>query len=181
MNRKTPPGGKNDPEQIREGRLWAPWRMKYIQAAACGDEAECFLCANPGVEDNAANLILYRGRSCFVIMNLYPYNNGHLMIAPYRHIGAFDELTSEEMTETMELVKLSLKALDATMSPHGYNVGLNLGRVAGAGIEEHIHMHIVPRWNGDTNFMPVIAETKVVSESLQESYQRLKKAFESEK
>lgn len=163
---------------IKEGRLWAPWRMKYIQAAAWGEDEECFLCVNPTMVDNEKNLLLHRGRYCFVIMNLYPYNNGHIMVAPYRHIGDFMDLTSEEMTETMELTRLSIEALSATMHPHGYNIGLNLGRVAGAGIEEHLHLHIVPRWDGDTNFMPVLAETKVVSESLHESWRRLRQAFE---
>ena len=175
---KLQPEEKADQANIREGRLWAPWRMKYIQAAACGEEEECFLCVNPTMEDSEKNLLLHRGQHCFVIMNLYPYNNGHIMVAPYRHIGDFMDLTSDEMIETMELTGLAIEALSATMHPHGYNIGLNLGRVAGAGIEEHLHLHIVPRWDGDTNFMPVLAETKVVSESLHESWRRLKAAFE---
>lgn len=167
--------------KIMEGRLWAPWRMKYIQSAACGEEPDCFLCDNQTMEDNEDNLILHRGRHCFVIMNLYPYNNGHLMIAPYRHIGDYLDLTSEEMAEACKLTKLCIQALHETMHPHGFNIGLNLGRTAGAGVEEHIHWHIVPRWEGDTNFMPVIGDTKVVSESLHEGYRRLKRAFESKK
>jgi ATP adenylyltransferase len=168
-------------DEAGKTRLWAPWRMKYIESAARGEESGCFLCQNPKQEDGPDNLILFRGDRCFVIMNLYPYNNGHLMIAPYRHVGDFQELTAEEMFEAAQLSQLCLRALDATMHPHGYNIGLNLGRVAGAGVEDHIHLHIVPRWSGDTNFMPVIADTKVVSESLAESWKRLRRAFETKK
>ena len=164
--------------RIIEGRLWAPWRMKYIQSAADGEEPDCFLCDNLKMEDSEDNLILFRGRHCFVIMNLYPYNNGHLMIAPYRHTAEFLNLSSEETAEAADLTKLCIRALNDTMHPHGFNIGWNLGRVAGAGVEEHLHQHIVPRWDGDTNFMPVISETKVVSESLHEGWKRLKKAFD---
>jgi ATP adenylyltransferase len=163
---------------IKSGRLWAPWRMKYIQAAARGEEEECFLCVNPTVEDSPQNLILHRSKLCFVIMNLYPYNNGHLMVAPYRHEWDFLKLTKEELCECQELTQLSLIALNETMQPHGVNIGWNLGRVAGAGVEEHLHQHIVPRWNGDTNFMPIVAETKVLSESMDEAYHRLKATFD---
>ncbi|TKJ38357.1 HIT family hydrolase [candidate division LCP-89 bacterium B3_LCP] len=166
---------------IIPGRLWAPWRMKYIQAAAAGEEPDCFLCEYQQMEDNENNLILHRGKTCFVIMNLYPYNNGHLMVAPCRHIDKYSELTTEEIAEAGELTKLSLRALHETMHPHGYNVGWNLGRVAGAGVEEHIHQHIVPRWDGDTNFMPVIGNTKVISESLHEGYRRLRSSFARKK
>ncbi|MBU0519522.1 HIT domain-containing protein [bacterium] len=165
--------------KISEGRLWAPWRMKYIQAAADGEEEECFLCTNPAVDDSPANLILHRDEHCFIIMNLYPYNNGHLMVAPYRHEQNFLHLTDGELMETLKLTQMCMQALDMTMHPHGYNVGWNLGRIAGAGVEEHLHQHIVPRWNGDTNFMPVTAETKVISESLHEGWTRLKEAFDS--
>ena len=167
--------------QIMEGRLWAPWRMKYIEAAAAGDEPDCFLCENQTMDDDQDNLILHRGEHCFVIMNLYPYNNGHLMIAPFRHIGDYLELSHDEMAEACTFTKLCIEALHETMHPHGFNVGLNLGRAAGAGVEEHIHWHIVPRWNGDTNFMPVVGDTKVVSESLHDGYRRLREAFESKK
>jgi len=165
----------------REGRLWAPWRMRYIESASRGEEGGCFLCENPAREDGADNLVLRRGKFCFVIMNLYPYNNGHLMVAPFRHVADLMELTAEEISEAGELVKLCVVALDETMHPHGYNIGMNLGRVAGAGVEDHLHLHIVPRWSGDTNFMPVLADTKVVSESLGESWRRLRKAFETKK
>lgn len=153
--------------------------MKYIEDASRGEDIGCFLCDNPRLEDSDKNLVLYRGRHCFVIMNLYPYNNGHLMVAPYRHENDLLKLTPEEIAESGELTKLCIRALNRTMRPHGFNIGLNLGRVAGAGLEEHLHLHVVPRWNGDTNFMPIIAEMKVVSESLRESYRRLKKAFKT--
>jgi len=168
-------------EEAGKTRLWAPWRMKYIESAAQDAESGCFLCANPTHEDGPENLVLLRGEHCFIIMNLYPYNNGHLMIAPYRHVGDFQELTPAEIAEAGMLTKRCLKALDETMHPHGYNIGLNLGRVAGAGVEDHIHLHIVPRWSGDTNFMPVLADTKVVSESLVESWKRLREAFGTKK
>lgn len=163
-----------------DDKLWAPWRMQYIEAAARGGEA-CFLCANPHQEDSPQNLILCRGRVCFVIMNLYPYNNGHLMIAPYRHVADYSLLSPEEILENHELLKRCLEALRETMNPHGFNIGLNLGRVAGAGVDDHLHLHIVPRWSGDTNFMPVLGETKVISESLEESWKRLKGALEKVK
>ncbi|MCX6640390.1 MAG: HIT domain-containing protein [bacterium] len=162
---------------MSEDRLWAPWRMKYIESAAKGEESGCFLCDNQKMEDSADNLIIHRGTLCFVIMNLYPYNNGHLMVATYRHVGELLEITPEEMAEIAELTKLSIVALRETMNPHGLNIGMNLGRVAGAGVEDHLHLHIVPRWNGDTNFMPVVAGIKVISESLEESYRRLRAAF----
>lgn len=177
----TPSDKKRTSGRIIEGRLWAPWRMEYIQAAADGEEPGCFLCENPRLEDSEENLILHRGRHCFVIMNLYPYNNGHLMVAPYRHLAEFLDLTKEEMAEAADLTRLCIEALNQTMHPHGLNIGLNLGRVAGAGVDEHLHLHIVPRWDGDTNFMPVIAEAKVVSESLHESWRRLREAFNKKK
>ena len=175
------PGKKGGSGRIKADRLWAPWRMKYIEEASRGEELECFLCENPKVKDCADNLILCRGRRCFVIMNLYPYNNGHLMVAPFRHVSEFLDLTPEETAEVGVLTKLCIRALNETMHPHGFNIGMNLGRVAGAGLEDHLHVHIVPRWDGDTNFMPIIAETKVISESLQESYKRLRKVFDKMK
>ncbi len=164
--------------RIRAGRLWAPWRMKYIQAFADGEEEECFLCLNPTMQDSPENLVLHRGEHCFVIMNLYPYNNGHLMVAPYRHEWDYLKLTSDELAECGSLTQACLQVLNRVMRPHGFNIGWNVGRVAGAGVEEHLHQHIVPRWDGDTNFMPVIGGTKVISESLHESWRRLKEEFE---
>jgi ATP adenylyltransferase len=154
--------------------------MKYIQNAATTEEGCCIFCDKRESNHDEEELVLLRGEYCFVMMNLYPYNNGHLMIAPYRHLADVEKLMPQEMIEGAELAKRCVEALRLTMAPHGYNIGVNLGRVAGAGIVDHLHLHIVPRWNGDTNFMPVIGETKVISESLQEGWRRLKETFDKE-
>lgn len=151
--------------------------MEYINKAP--EETECFLCQKPLENDDVSNLILYRGKSNFIILNVYPYNTGHLMVAPYRHIGDPSLLTEAEGTEHLEMVKLALRVLKQVMSPEGFNIGMNLGRAAGAGVADHIHTHIVPRWQGDTNFMPTIADTKVLPESLSATYQKLKQGLES--
>ena len=158
-------------------KLWAPWRMEYIKNS--DKEDGCIFCNRLNADEDKQNLILYRGKSCFIIMNKYPYNNGHLMIVPNRHVGNFLELTDKEHLELDHLLKLSIKALQIAMQPQGFNVGMNLGRVAGAGIDDHLHYHIVPRWNGDTNFMPVIGENKVISESLAQSYEKIRQAIET--
>jgi ATP adenylyltransferase len=137
----------------------------------------CILCEKPRQNDDAQNYILYRGEKNFVIMNSYPYNPGHLMIAPYRHVASLDELTGEELGEHFQIVSRSLKLLRAVFSPQGFNIGINMGKVAGAGIDDHIHTHVVPRWRGDTNFMPVIADTRVMPQALTETYERLKSKF----
>jgi ATP adenylyltransferase len=162
----------------KDDRLWAPWRMKYIQSAAVDEKSGCIFCDKCKAGDDENQLVLLRGESGIVMMNLYPYNNGHLMIAPYRHVADYETLTPQEMGEIGALTQRCMAALRQIMNPHGYNIGMNLGRVAGAGIVDHLHLHIVPRWNGDTNFMPVIAETKVISESLNEGWKRLKEVFE---
>ncbi len=155
-------------------QVWAPWRMKYILM----DKSKgCFLCENLKQDDDAANYILYRGRKNFVIMNVYPYNPGHLMVAPHRHVASLEELTKEELHEHSEIVSRSLKVLRQVFDPQGFNIGVNIGKVAGAGLEGHVHTHIVPRWQGDTNFMPVTADTKVVSEALDETYKKLEGKF----
>ena len=154
--------------------LWAPWRTQYIQKAK---EEGCILCQKPAENNDEPNCILYRGKKNFIIMNTYPYNTAHLMVAPYRHVANLDELTDRERGEHFEIVSRCVRVLRRVFSPDGFNVGMNLGRVAGAGIDKHIHTHIVPRWVGDTNFMPVIADTKVVNEALAETYQRLKGEF----
>ncbi len=154
--------------------LWAPWRIEYIKKA---DKVGCIFCQKPAEESDVSNYILYRGQKNFIIMNSYPYNPGHLMIAPYRHIANLDELTKEELGEHHELVRRSVLVLTQVFKPDGFNIGMNLGRVAGAGIDKHIHSHIVPRWAGDTNFMPVIADTKVINEALDETYQKLAGKF----
>lgn len=163
----------------RMERLWTPWRMEYIKSAATDDEpAGCIFCDLPGAEDDEANLILARSDRAFVILNRYPYNPGHLMVAPFRHVGDVVELEEEELVETVRLLRESVRALQDEWGPSGFNVGMNLGRVAGAGVPGHAHWHVVPRWDGDSNFMPVIGQTKVLPELLEETYRKLKPAFE---
>jgi len=159
-------------------RLWAPWRMQYIQGVDKLDDG-CVFCTKPSESDDKNNLILYRGTFCFVVMNLFPYNNGHLMIIPYRHTSDILSLDQAESSELWKLVCDSKSALSNAFHPEGFNIGMNLGRPAGAGIDQHIHMHIVPRWNGDTNFIPVLSDTKVISQALHETYDALKVHFQS--
>ena len=151
--------------------LWAPWRIKYIEQPK---EDGCILCDKPKQSSDAANLILYRGRLNFVMMNAFPYNPGHLMVVPYRHVARLPDLTEAELQEHFQIVSRGTEWLGEVLKPHGFNIGMNLGRVAGAGIDDHIHSHIVPRWNGDTNFMPVVADTKVVNEELAATYAKIK-------
>ncbi len=152
-------------------RIWAPWRMEYIQM----DKPEgCILCEKPGEDNDVLNYILYRGGKNFVIMNSYPYNPGHLMVAPYRHVAALEELTDEERGEHFAIVSRGVRLLKQVFGADGFNIGMNLGRVAGAGIDGHIHTHIVPRWQGDTNCMPVISNIRVVPEALAETYEKLR-------
>ena len=163
-------------------RLWAPWRAQYIQDAAAqpaSADAGCFLCrglASDPAEDRA-NLLVYRGSHAAVFLNRYPYNTGHLLVAPLVHRGNLDELAGHELTAPVELVRDSIAILSRMMRPQGYNVGLNLGKSAGAGLPGHLHWHVVPRWDGDTNFMPVLGETKVIVESLATFYDRLLAEF----
>lgn len=157
-------------------RLWAPWRMQYIQNVDAKDEG-CIFCNKPRESEDQKNLILYRGSSCFVIMNLFPYNNGHLMIVPYQHTSDILNLEPSVSEELWSLVCLSKRALSECFKPEGFNIGMNLGRVSGAGIDQHLHMHIVPRWNGDSNFMPVIGETKVISQAVGDTYRALHPYF----
>lgn len=158
-------------------RIWAPWRLAYVKDAAKDIEEQCIFCAKPAAGDDRANLIVHRGESCFVILNLFPYTNGHLMVAPYEHIGRLQEIPAATLTEMMELAQKGMDGLERAYEPHGYNVGFNQGRVAGAGVEHHIHMHVVPRWAGDNNFMPVIADTKVMPQSIEQSFEALEGAF----
>lgn len=153
--------------------LWAPWRMEYISKEKEGTSEACIFCSRIHQKSDKKNLIVYRGKNSFIIMNRFPYNNGHLMVVPFRHTANLAVLDDKERAELFYMIELSLKALDQVMKPHGYNIGMNLGRVAGAGVEDHLHFHVVPRWNGDTNFMPVLAETKVISESLAQSFRKL--------
>jgi ATP adenylyltransferase len=155
--------------------LWAPWRMTYITGDSSQDDS-CIFCVKPaeGEEQDEANLILLRGDKCYAIMNRFPYNNGHLMIAPYAHQPGISQLEPEVLTAMMVMAQRCIGALDGAMHPQGYNLGINQGTVAGAGIADHVHLHIVPRWNGDTNFMPVLADTKVMPEYLQTTWQQLR-------
>ncbi|RLF89189.1 HIT family hydrolase [Thermococci archaeon] len=157
-------------------RIWAPWRIKYIEIAKEESRKECFLCEFPrqDKEKDKENKILLRATKSFIIMNSFPYNPGHLMVAPYRHVSEIGELTREEILEMWDLIKVAIQVIEKEMSPDGFNIGINIGRAAGAGLEDHIHIHVVPRWNGDTNFMPVLADVKVIPEALEETYDKLK-------
>lgn len=154
--------------------IWAPWRIRYIQAEKT---AGCFLCEKPAQDNDVANYILFRGEKNFVILNGYPYNPGHLIVAPYRHISGLEKLTMEERHEHFDIVSRSTEVLDRVYKPGGLNIGINLGRVAGAGLEDHVHTHIVPRWQGDTNFMTVIADIRVLPDALAAVYQKLAGKF----
>ncbi len=154
--------------------LWAPWRGNYIKEPK---SEECIFCAKPAADADKENLIVHRGERCFVILNLFPYTNGHLMIAPFEHLPTLQELDPDTVAELMALAQRAMTVLEERYEPHGFNVGFNQGRVAGAGVEHHIHMHVVPRWGGDTNFMPVLADTRVMPQSLEESYAALRGRF----
>jgi ATP adenylyltransferase len=162
---------------VANHRIWAPWRLAYVKDASKDIEEECIFCAKPAAGDDEATLIVHRGERCFLILNLFPYTNGHLMVAPFDHVGRIQDLPAETTAEMMGLAQAAMSRLEDVYSPHGFNVGFNQGRVAGAGVEHHIHLHVVPRWGGDTNFMPVIADTKVMPQTLEESYASLKGAF----
>ena len=156
--------------------LWAPWRIKYIQGLSENlPQTGCFICRNQETpQDDDKNLVLWRTEKSIVILNRFPYNNGHLLIAPARHIPDLDDATDEELFELIKLVRESQKALSLAIKPHGFNVGMNFGRCAGAGLPAHLHVHIVPRWDGDTNFMSVCVDTDVISQSLTELLDLLK-------
>jgi len=165
--------------RVANERIWAPWRLKYVKDASKDDEQECIFCAFPGDDpaNDEANLIVHRGERCFVILNKFPYTNGHLMVAPYEHVATLPEVEPETIAELMALAQEAMRILERTYAPHGYNVGFNQGRVAGAGVEHHIHMHVVPRWGGDTNFMPVLGDTRVMPQTLEQSYEALAGSF----
>jgi len=153
--------------------LWAPWRLQYIVQARDSQDRGCFICAAIAGSDDRANLVVFRSRLAVVMLNKYPYNNGHLLVAPQAHKGDPTELTDEEVLDVMRALHRMLDVLRRRLAPDGFNVGLNLGRVAGAGLPDHLHWHVVPRWQGDTNFMPVVADTKVISQSLEALYELL--------
>jgi ATP adenylyltransferase len=161
--------------------LHAPWRIQYILGAKPSlPEGESVFTRIGGGSDDESNLVIARGRHCFVVMNAYPYNGGHLLVAPYRLVAEFEELTPGEAMELMELSQRAVRILKRTMKPAGFNLGLNLGKCAGAGIAEHLHLHVVPRWEGDTNFMPVLGSVSVVPEALAETAARLRTAFSAD-
>jgi len=159
-------------------RLWSPWRMAYVRGEGDG-RGGCIFCALPaaGEDHDEENHLLARGELSFVLLNAFPYNPGHLMVAPYRHVGRYRELTAAELAEIMAFAGTAIGALEEDAGAHGFNLGMNLGQVAGAGIADHLHLHLVPRWGGDTNFMPVVGQTKVLPELLAETYQRLRPRF----
>ena len=157
-------------------RLWAPWRMEYIRAPETADG--CIFCDKPAADDDRENLIVYRGQHAFVMMNLYPYNNGHVLIAPYEHVSEFDDLEQPVQLEMLDLVSRAMAIMRLEMQAGGFNFGANIGAAAGAGIKEHVHLHLVPRWIGDTNFMPVIGGAKVQVQSLRETRDLLAAGFE---
>ncbi len=159
-------------------RLWATWRMAYITGEY--KNTDCVFCNAPKNTKDEEVLILHRGCHCFIIMNLFPYNNGHVMVIPYRHTSDVTTLTDEESLEMMKFTRLIIKVMKNTLNPEGFNIGMNVGRSGGAGIADHLHMHIVPRWTGDTNFMPVVGETRVLSEHLEATYKKLYTALQEE-
>ncbi len=156
--------------------LWAPWRMDYIVSDKSG---ECIFCTGPEASDDREKKILYRGKHNFVVINIYPYSNGHLMVAPYRHLDCLTQLNENELVEMAQLIQKSTEILRQSSAPDGFNIGYNIGKSGGAGFDAHIHAHIVPRWTGDINFMPVLADTKVIPEHLEETYNRLLPLFQN--
>ena len=152
---------------MTEQRLWAPWRIEYIKGPK---EDECIFCTR-------RDYVVTEGEHCFVMLNAYPYTNGHVMVSPYEHVPSIEQLDDATLLELMTLVRRSLGAIRDAYGPEGFNIGVNQGKAAGAGIEEHVHMHVVPRWGGDTNFMPVIADTRVLPQSLEDSLRELRAAF----
>jgi ATP adenylyltransferase len=160
---------------VPDERLWAPWRLDYIKGPK---PDECIFCAKPRLGDDDAAHIVARGERCYVMLNAYPYNNGHVMVSPYRHVSSIEELDDEHLLELIGFVQRSLGAIREAYGPEGFNIGVNQGKVAGAGFDDHVHVHVVPRWAADTNFMPVIGSTRVLPESLDASYATLSKLFQ---
>lgn len=156
--------------------MWAPWRMEYILSS---EEGECLFCDRPRLGKDEEVFILYRSPQSFVMLNRYPYNNAHLLLAPFRHVAAFEDLTDDEISDCFTLAQLCVVILKEELKPHGFNLGMNIGDVAGAGVKAHFHLHIVPRWLGDTSFMPVVASTNVMPQALSETYAKLKRRFDA--
>ena len=159
-------------------KLWAPWRMKYVSNT---NKKGCIFCKAFKERKDSANFVILRSGYCFAILNIYPYNNGHTMIVPNRHIKNIEELSKDEAADLFETTVKIKGIIEDTLHPEGFNVGINIGKVSGAGIDSHLHIHIVPRWNGDTNFMPVISNTKVISQSLKDLYKSFKKCLKEKK
>ncbi|MCX7908389.1 MAG: HIT domain-containing protein [Ignavibacteria bacterium] len=159
--------------------LWSPWRSKYIESFSDeGNNNSCFVCdAIEKKEEAKERLVVFRSEHSIVLMNKFPYNAGHLLVCPLKHISTMDELNEIELLDFIKVVRKSINVLDEAMAPHGFNVGINIGRVAGAGLPEHIHFHIIPRWNGDTSFISLIADTKVISQSMVEIYDKVYEIF----
>jgi ATP adenylyltransferase len=160
---------------VSEERLWAPWRLDYIKGPK---PDECIFCAAAAAPDeDARRYVVARGEHCLVMLNAYPYTNGHVMVSPYRHVPSIEPLAEAEALELMTLTQRSITAIRSAFGPDGFNVGINEGKVAGAGFDDHVHLHVVPRWGGDTNFMPVVGSTRVLPQSLDDSYATLAAAF----
>jgi len=158
--------------------LYSPWRLQYILS---NKDKECIFCVKPSEDNDKKHLILFRSNFCFVIMNIFPYNNGHLMVVPSKHVPNLNGLNQEEINDLFQTVQLCENVITKVYNPDGLNIGMNLGKAAGAGIDEHIHVHIVPRWNGDVNFMSAIGGTRVIPESFEQAYSKLKEQFDNEK
>jgi len=156
--------------------LWTPWRMAYLRGAEPRPEG-CLFCAKPGEEDVVAHIV-QRGRLCYVILNRFPYNNGHLMVVPYTHVANIEDLDAETAAELLALTQLSVRVLRQAYQPQGFNLGMNIGEVAGAGVAGHVHLHVVPRWGGDTNYMTIVGQTRVIAEWLDQTYHQLQPLFE---
>ena len=159
---------------------FTPWRMAYIKSSDAPADDECVLCARGHEEPEPANLVLFRGATCYVLMNLYPYNSGHLLVCPYRHIATYDQATPEEVAEIGELTQVAMRVIRGVSRCDGFNLGMNQGRIAGAGISEHLHQHVVPRWSSDANFFPIIAKTKALPQLLGEVRQAIAEAWPGE-
>lgn len=157
--------------------LWSPWRLEYLVAPK---SQGCIFCHAARSDDDRENLVLFRGERAFLILNRFPYNNGHFMVVPYRHVPSLEDLDAPALTEMLLLLNRGLAALRTTMRPDGFNLGANLGKVAGAGVEAHVHLHAVPRWEGDTNFMPVLGDMRVVPQTWLQTYDALKSALEAQ-
>jgi ATP adenylyltransferase len=167
-------GGLLESPRVAEQRLWAPWRLEYIEGPKSG---ECIFCLARDSDDDADHHVVHRGKRVFTMLNAYPYNNGHLMVSPYEHVPSLEELDEPSLLELMTESNHALAALRGAYEPEGFNLGVNLGKVAGAGFDDHVHLHVVPRWGGDTNFMPVIGDTRVLPQGLADSLEAVRREW----